>query len=65
MKEHQELIMQARQKANAILKSASPDPKVSSPNGTYLKDKLRDELGEFLFIKTEQRPMVIPVIIEV
>jgi mRNA degradation ribonuclease J1/J2 len=30
-----------------------------------LKDKLRDEMGEFLFIKTELRPMVIPVIIEV
>ncbi len=64
MKEHQELIQQARQKANAILKQSSPDPK-AAPNGTYLKDKLRDELGEFLFIKTEQRPMVIPVIIEV
>lgn len=64
MKEHQELIQQARQKANAILKQSSPDPK-AQPNGAYLKDKLRDELGEFLFIKTEQRPMVIPVIIEV
>jgi ribonuclease J len=64
MKEHQELIQQTRQKANAILKMSSPEPK-SAPNGAYLKDKLRDELGEFLFIKTEQRPMIIPVIIEV
>lgn len=62
MKEHQELIMQARQKAAAILKEQ--DPKALA-NGSYLKDKLRDELGEFLFIKTELRPMVVPVIIEV
>ncbi len=62
MKEHQELIQQARQKAAAILKDA--DPKASA-NGMYMKDKMRDELGEFLFIKTHQRPMVIPVIIEV
>jgi ribonuclease J len=62
MKEHQELIQMARQKAASILKDN--DPK-SGPNTQYLRDKLRDELGEFLFIKTEQRPMVVPVIIEV
>lgn len=62
MKEHQELITMARQKAAAILKTH--DPK-AEPNSMYLKDKLRDEMGEFLYIKTEQRPMIIPVIIEV
>lgn len=31
----------------------------------YLKRVIRDGLGEFLFRKTERRPMVIPVIIEV
>lgn len=62
MKEHQELIQQARQKAASILKDNDP---ISAANGQYLRDKLRDEMGEFLFIKTEQRPMVIPVIIEV
>ncbi|MDO8583976.1 MAG: ribonuclease J [bacterium] len=62
MKEHQELLTQARNKAAAILKET---PIKAEPNSAYLKDKLRDELGEFLFIKTEQRPMIIPVIIEV
>ena len=62
MKEHQELITDARNKAAAILKDHNPK---SAADGTYLKDKLRDEIGEFLFIKTEQRPMIIPVIIEV
>ena len=67
MKEHQELINQARNKAGAILDEHQPGQKSKDnpPQGAYLKDKLRDEMGEFLFIKTEQRPMVIPVIIEV
>lgn len=63
MKEHQELIQQARAKSGTILKEL--DTKISTANGAYLKDKVRDELGEFLYIKTHQRPMVIPVIIEV
>jgi ribonuclease J len=62
MKEHHELIMLARNKAAAIIRDM--DEK-SRTNSAYLKDKLRDELGEFLFHKTEQRPMIIPVIIEV
>lgn len=62
MKEHIELIQMSRQKAAAILKSI--DAK-GPPDMSYVKDKLRDEMGEFLFIKTELRPMVIPVIIEV
>lgn len=63
MKEHIELITLTRNKAASILKDS--DPKVGGAHGTYLKDKLRDELGEFLFIKTQQRPMIIPLVIEV
>lgn len=63
MKEHLELIMQTRHKTASVLKES--DPSVGGAHGTYLKDKLRDEIGEFLFIKTEQRPMIIPVIVEV
>jgi mRNA degradation ribonuclease J1/J2 len=62
MKEHLELIQASRVKATAILKSM--DAK-GPPDMAYVKDKLRDEMGEFLFVKTELRPMVIPVIIEV
>lgn len=62
MKEHVELIQAGREKASAILKSI--DAK-GPPDMTYVKDKLRDEMGEFLFVKTELRPMIIPVIIEV
>ena len=63
MKEHLELIMQTRHRAAAAMKQI--DPNMGGADSAYIKDKLRDELGEFLFVKTEQRPMIIPVIIEV
>jgi len=34
-------------------------------NLTYVKDEIRNKVGEFLFLKTQRRPMVLPVIIEV
>ncbi|MEK7473539.1 MAG: ribonuclease J [Patescibacteria group bacterium] len=65
MKEHQELIAQARHKSHAILKDSVSRVKGAGIDMSLLKDKLRDEMGEFLFIKTELRPMIIPVIVEV
>ncbi len=65
MKEHQELITASRNKAHAILKDNMSRVKGAGIDMSILKDKLRDEMGEFLYIKTELRPMVIPVIIEV
>ena len=34
-------------------------------NWTYVKDLVKERIGKFLFKKTERRPMVLPVIIEV
>ncbi|MDO8424610.1 MAG: ribonuclease J [bacterium] len=34
-------------------------------NWTYVKDEIRNKVGEFLFTKTQRRPMVLPVVIEV
>lgn len=62
MKEQQELIQLTRKKVADLLKSA--DPKVSRDIGD-IKDVVRDELGEFLFHKTQLRPMVLPIIVEV
>lgn len=62
MKEHFELITLARNKTAQIINDMDPQ---SRTNGTYLKDQIRDLLGEFLFIKTQQKPMIIPVILEV
>ncbi len=34
-------------------------------NWDFIKENLRDQLGEFLYRKTQRRPMVLPVILEV
>ncbi len=65
MKEHQELIALSRSKANQILKDHMTKVKGAGIDMASIKDALRDEMGEFFFLKTELRPMVIPVIIEV
>lgn len=62
MKDSQEFIQAARRFAAKTLKDTDPN---SAANPSYLKDKLRDEMGEFFYKKTERRPMVLPVIVEV
>ncbi|MFW0862045.1 MAG: ribonuclease J [Candidatus Komeilibacteria bacterium] len=62
MKENKKLVEQTRSKIKSILKDN--DPKQPA-NDTYLKDKIRNEIGQFLFTKTQRRPMVLPVLIEV
>jgi len=62
MKENRRLIEMTRQKAKKILKDA--DPKTSMDD-SLIREKLRNEIGKFLFQKTEKRPMILPVIIAV
>ncbi|MDO8669762.1 MAG: ribonuclease J [Candidatus Buchananbacteria bacterium] len=62
MKENKKLIEMTRQKAKKILKDHSSK---TSPDEQIIREKLRNEIGKFLFQKTEKRPMILPVIIEV
>ncbi len=62
MKENKKLIEMTRQKVKKILRDNNP---TTAPDDQLLKDKLRNEIGKFLFQKTEKRPMILPVIIEV
>lgn len=62
MKENKKLIEMTRQKVKKILKDNNPR---TAPDEQYLKDKIRNEIGKFLYQKTEKRPMILPVIIEV
>jgi len=34
-------------------------------NWTYVKDEIRNKIGQFLFSKTQRRPIILPVVIEV
>ncbi len=47
---------------NIVAKSTSEG---AEPNWDYIKNSIRDDLGQFLFQKTQKRPMVLPVVIEV
>ncbi len=62
MKDNKKLVEETRTKVKQILKAESGKP---ATNDTYLKEKLRNDIGQFLYKKTERRPMILPVIIEV
>ena len=62
MKENKDLIEKTRDKVRKLAKQHNP--KIAQ-NDMYLKNKIRDELGKFLFQETKRRPMVLPVVIEV
>ena len=63
LKESRELLSQARHLIRKVVEDATAQ--MHPINWAFLKDELREELGKFLFKKTQRRPMVLPVIIEV
>ncbi|MGI6341331.1 MAG: ribonuclease J [Minisyncoccales bacterium] len=63
LKESQGLLKETRKRVVGAIEEATGSGRIV--NWTYMKDKVRDDIGEFLFQKTERRPMVLPVIIEV
>jgi ribonuclease J len=62
MKENKKLIEETRDKVKAILRDRD---KKSAADNDYIKEKIRDQIGAFLFTKTQRRPMILPVVIEV
>jgi ribonuclease J len=62
MKENQELIQKTRAKIKAIIKDR---PSANPADDDYIKNKVRNDIGQFLFTQTKRRPMVLPVVIKV
>jgi len=62
MKENRDLIEKTRAKVKKIVKDKNP---MTAADDDYIKNKIRNEIGQFLFKATERRPMVLPVIIKV
>ncbi len=60
--ESQDLLKETRKKVTSIVNNAASG---GSPNWAYVKEELRNKIGDFLYSKTERRPMVLPVVIEV
>ncbi len=63
LKESKELLAQTRKKVIEIVNQTAGSGKVV--NWTYVKDNIRNKIGNFLFSKTKRRPIVLPVVIEV
>jgi len=63
LRESKELLKEVRKKTIGIVHHAVGKRKIV--NTAYIKNELRNQLGEFLFQKTQRRPMVLPVVIVV
>jgi ribonuclease J len=62
MKENKELIQKTRMKVKKIVKDHNPR---TPADDDYVKNKIRNDVGQFLFSQTKRRPMVLPVVIKV
>lgn len=62
MKENRDLIEKTRMKVKRLVKDKNP---MTQADDDYIKNKIRNEIGQFLFGQTKRRPMVLPVVIKV
>lgn len=63
VKENFDLVNETKHKVQDIIKKNTS--KDTSLDWDLVKNQIRDTVGQFLFSKTERRPMVLPVVIEV
>ncbi len=62
LKDHKELIEDLRHRVKKMVVESDP---LSWTDTNNIRNKIRDYVGQFLFTKTEKRPMILPVVIEV
>lgn len=62
MKDNQKLIQETRKIIKQAVIDKDPD---SNADSDYIKKEIRDAVGKFLFKKTERRPMIIPLLIQI
>ncbi len=65
MRENENLVHKARAEIKRLFAKHVAANGGTRADWNLIKQKLRDDIGEFLFTETERRPMVIPVVIEV
>ncbi len=63
VKENFDLVNATKRKVKEVVQRATA--KDESVDWNFVKDQIRDTVGQFLYQKTERRPMVLPVVIEV
>lgn len=62
MRDSEALLESARERVFAALSGAD---KHGGSDWSFIKDKIKHTLGEFLYEKTHRRPMILPVVMEV
>lgn len=63
MKNNEDIVREVKHEVRKLCESKGKEK--LEPNYAYLRQVIRDQIGEYLFQKTERRPMILPVIIEV
>ncbi|MEX2008040.1 MAG: ribonuclease J [Candidatus Spechtbacterales bacterium] len=63
LRESKAMLGDVRKRSKAIIENATGQQ--DATNWEYVKENMRDQLGKLLFDKTQRRPMVLPVVIEV
>lgn len=62
LKENQELLDEMRNRIRNIINRIPHNQQIGSD---YLKTLFRDQIGQFIYNKTNRRPMILPVVIEI
>jgi ribonuclease J len=63
LRESKELLYETRKRVIEIVNKSTGSG--GAVNWSYVKDNIRNRIGDFLYSKTERRPMILPVVIEV
>ena len=63
LRESKELLRETRKKVIGIVDKAAGSG--GAVNWAFVKDEIRNKIGQFLFSRTQRRPMILPVVIEV
>ena len=63
MKGNDDLIREVKHEVHKLVDTKGKEK--LEPNWAYLRNVIRDEIGEYLYQKTERRPMILPVVIEI
>ena len=63
LRESKELLYETRKKLIGIINHATGSNRVV--NWTNLKEEIKGKIGDFLFSKTQRRPIILPVLIEI
>ncbi len=63
MKGSEDLLKEVKHEVRKVVETKAKGPQ--EPNWAFIRSEVRDQIGEFLFQRTERRPMILPVVIEV